>query len=188
MQHRSSDGPSPSACRCGWSARLSERGRGEAEAGQGVSGGGGGGREPAPSGGAPAATVLFAGAQNAGRSQMAAAFFNALADPAVARAVSAGTAPAARVHPEVVEAMRESGLDLSAETFRLLTSELAGSAALLVTLGCGAALPVLPGLAREDWPLADPGGQPLARVREIRDEIRARVHALVAAHGWVGVA
>ena len=129
-------------------------------------------------------TVLFACVHNAGRSQMAAAWLNRLADPAKARAISAGTAPGARVHPEVVAAMAEVGVDLSRETPRRLTDELARSAALLVTMGCGEACPVVPGLRRDDWPLDDPKAQPLARVREIRDEIRRRVAALVEAEGW----
>lgn len=130
------------------------------------------------------AVVLFACVHNAGRSQMAAALFGALADPARAHAVSAGTAPAERVHPEVVEVMREAGIDLGGARPRLLTPELAGEATLLVTMGCGEACPVVPGVGREDWPLADPKGQDLASVRAIREEIRSRVEALVAARGW----
>jgi arsenate reductase len=129
-------------------------------------------------------TVIFACVQNAGRSQMAAAFFAGLANPALARAVSAGTRPAPRVHPEVVEVMREVGIDLGAAQPALLTPELARSAQWLVTLGCGDECPVVPGLRREDWPLADPAGQPAERVREIRDEIRERVSKLVAREGW----
>jgi arsenate reductase len=129
-------------------------------------------------------TVIFACVHNAGRSQMAAAFFAELADPALARAVSAGTRPAERVHPEVVEAMREVGIDLSAARPRLLTQDLARAAQLLVTMGCGDECPLVPGLRREDWPLEDPKGQPAARVREIRDEIRERVRSLVAREGW----
>jgi len=125
-------------------------------------------------------TVLFACVHNAGRSQMAAALFNLLADPARARAISAGTQPGDRVHPEVVEAMRELGVDLSTARPRLLTDDLARTADLLVTMGCGEACPHVPGLARDDWPLPDPKGEPPARVREIRDEIRARVEALVS--------
>lgn len=125
-------------------------------------------------------TVLFACVHNAGRSQMAAALFNLLADPAGARAISAGTQPGDRVHPEVVEAMRELGVDLANERPRLLTDDLARTADLLVTMGCGEACPLVPGLARDDWPLPDPKGEPPARVREIRDEIRARVEALVS--------
>ena len=120
-------------------------------------------------------TVIFACVHNAGRSQMAAAFFNALADPAKARALSAGTHPAARVHPEVIAAMQELGLDLSSNVPQRLTDDMAHSADLLVTMGCGDECPHLPGLRRDDWPLADPKGQSSVRVREIRDEIRARV-------------
>jgi arsenate reductase len=128
--------------------------------------------------------VIFACVHNAGRSQMAAAFFNQLADPARAQAVSAGTQPADRVHPEVAEAMREAGIDLAGSTPRLLTAELAAGARLLVTMGCGESCPVVPGLKREDWPLADPKGQPIERVREIRDQIRERVRQLVETRVW----
>ena len=127
--------------------------------------------------------VIFACVHNAGRSQMAAAFFNHLADPARARAVSAGTAPGPRVHPEVAEVMLEVGLDLRAQTPQLLTAELADGASWLVTMGCGEQCPVVPGVQRDDWPLSDPKGQPLPRVREIRDEIMDRVAAFIAAHG-----
>ncbi len=128
--------------------------------------------------------VIFACVHSAGRSQMAAAFFNRLAAADKARAVSAGTEPAERVHPEVVEAMREVGLDLSAARPQWLTSEMAASATLLVTMGCGEACPFVPGLRREDWALDDPKGRDPAEVRRIRDEIRARVEALVAVRGW----
>ena len=123
-------------------------------------------------------TVLFACVHNAGRSQMAAALFNLVADPAKARAVSAGTQPGSRVHPEVLEAMNEIGVDLSGATPRRLTTDLAAQASLLITMRCGEACPAVPGLAREDWPLEDPKGKPLARVREIRDDLRRRVEAL----------
>ncbi|MEW5853997.1 MAG: arsenate reductase ArsC [Myxococcota bacterium] len=129
-------------------------------------------------------TVIFACVHNAGRSQMAAAFFNALCNPARARAISAGTQPGPRVHPEVAEAMREVGLDLSGATPRKLTDELAAGAQMLITMGCGEACPYVPGLARDDWPLEDPKGKPVGRVREIRDEVRARVMALLQAQGW----
>ncbi|HAM59334.1 MAG TPA: low molecular weight phosphatase family protein [Candidatus Rokubacteria bacterium] len=115
---------------------------------------------------------------------MAAAFFNAVADPARAHAVSAGTAPAERVHPEVVAAMREVGIDLSGARPQRLTDDRAASAALLVTMGCGDACPVVPGLRRDDWPFDDPQGRPLEEVRRIRDEIRRRVERLLAAEGW----
>jgi arsenate reductase len=129
-------------------------------------------------------TVIFACVHNAGRSQMAAAFFNAFADPARARAVSAGTVPAERVHPEVVAAMREVGIDLSGARPQRLTDELAASAQVLVTMGCGEACPVVPGLKRDDWPIDDPKGRPLEEVRGIRDEIRRRVEALLSAGKW----
>ena len=129
-------------------------------------------------------TVIFACVENAGRSQMAAAFFNVLADPARARALSAGTAPALRVHPEVVATMREAGIDIGNVTPRLLTAELADGAELLVTMGCGDACPFVPGLRREDWKLPDPKGQPPERVRAIRDDIRRRVEELVRNEGF----
>jgi arsenate reductase (thioredoxin) len=125
-------------------------------------------------------TVIFACVHNAGRSQIAAAFCNAIADPKVARAISAGTEPGSRVHPEVVQAMREVGIDLSSVRPQKLTDALAREADLLITMGCGEACPAVPGLRRDDWPLPDPKGQPIERVRQIRDEIRARVAALVA--------
>lgn len=130
------------------------------------------------------ARVIFACVHNAGRSQMAAAFFNRLADPARARARSAGTQPAARVHPEVIETMREAGIDLAAAQPTRLTAELAQGAALLVTMGCGDECPYVPGARKDDWPLPDPKGGPPERVRRIRDEIRSRVVALIAAEGW----
>lgn len=131
-----------------------------------------------------AVVVLFACVHNAGRSQMAAAFFNALADPAKARAVSAGTEPGDRVHPEVEEVMREVGIDLSGMKPRKLTPELARGVQLLVTMGCGESCPHVPGLAREDWPLEDPQGKSLDRVREIREAIRERVRRMLSARGW----
>ncbi len=123
-------------------------------------------------------TVLFACVHNAGRSQMAAALFNLAADPAKARAVSAGTEPGPRVHPEVLEAMKELGVDLSTARPQKLTAELAAGAALLVTMGCGESCPVVPGVRIDDWPLEDPKGKPIARVREIRDDVRRRVARL----------
>lgn len=129
-------------------------------------------------------TVLFACVHNAGRSQMASAFFNALADPSKARALSAGTEPAERVHPEVAEAMREVGIDLAGAKPRLLIPELAAGAHSLITMGCGEACPVVPGVRREDWPLPDPQGQQLEQVRAIRDKIRERVRKLITAEGW----
>jgi arsenate reductase len=129
-------------------------------------------------------TVIFACVQNAGRSQMAAAFFNRIADPAKARAVSAGTRPAARVHPEVVAVMREEGLDLSGAVPQKLTVHLSAEARWLITMGCGEDCPVVPGVKRDDWPLPDPHGQGLNEVRTIRDLIRTKVEAFVADQGW----
>lgn len=128
--------------------------------------------------------VLFACVHNAGRSQMAAALFNRLADPNKARAMSAGTQPASSVHPVVIDAMREVGIDLAAAQPSLLTAELARQADLLVTMGCGEACPYVPGLRREDWSLADPKGQSLEQVRVIRDDIRGRVGELLRANEW----
>ena len=128
-------------------------------------------------------TVIFACVHSAGRSQMACAFFNALADPSKARAVSAGTCPGTHVHPEVIAAMLEVGIDLSTARPQLLTPGMARDADLLVTMGCGDECPVVSGLRRDDWPLTDPKGLPLERVRQIRDEIRSRVAALVATEG-----
>jgi arsenate reductase len=132
----------------------------------------------------PAARVVFACVHNAGRSQMAAAFFNDLADPAKARAISAGTEPATHVHPEVVAVMREAGIDVAGAEPRRLTEELAGDANLLVTMGCGEQCPFVPGLRRDDWALEDPKGQPIEKVRAIRDDVRVRVTALLDANGW----
>jgi arsenate reductase len=129
-------------------------------------------------------TVIFACVHNAGRSQMAAAFFTQLAAPEQARALSAGTQPADHVHPEVVAVMREVGIDLSGARPTRLTDELAAGAQLLITMGCGESCPVVPGLRRADWDLSDPKGQSVERVRAIRDEIRTRVQRLVAAEGW----
>jgi arsenate reductase len=129
-------------------------------------------------------TVIFACIHNAGRSQMAAAWFAALADPTKARALSAGTDPGTRVHPEVLQAMKEVGVDLSSRTPQKLTEELAQGAQMLITMGCGEQCPVVPGLRRDDWPLEDPKGKPVARVREIRDDVRQRVIALLQREGW----
>ena len=127
------------------------------------------------------AHVLFVCLHNAGRSQMAAAFFNAVADPTKAQAVSAGTEPGDHVHPVVVDVMREVGLDLRNKKPQRLTDDLARNASLLVTMGCGKSCPAVPGLRRDDWPLAD---RPIEDVLNIRDEIRERVTTLVDANGW----
>lgn len=130
-------------------------------------------------------TVLFACVHNAGRSQMAAALFNRYADPSKARAISAGTEPGPQVHPVVVEGMGEIGIDLADTTPQKLTDDLAASASLLVTMGCGEACPIVPGVERDDWPLDDPKGKPIERVREIRDEIGRRVRRLLKERSWL---
>jgi arsenate reductase (thioredoxin) len=129
-------------------------------------------------------TVLFACIHNAGRSQMAAAFFSQMANPEKAAAISAGTQPGERVHPEVVRTMRELGIDLSDVRPRLLTPEMGRTADLLVTMGCGDECPFIAGVERQDWELADPKGKPADDVRQLRDDIKRRVTALVTSRGW----
>ena len=126
-------------------------------------------------------TVLFACVHNAGRSQIAAALFNKYADPSKARAISAGTQPATRVHPEVVDVMRARGIDVSGATPQKLTAELASEANWLITMGCGDECPVVPGARRDDWLILDPKGQSAGTVNAIADDIDARVRAFVAA-------
>lgn len=115
---------------------------------------------------------------------MAAGWFKELADPSKARAISAGTEPGTRVHPDVVAAMREVGVDLSAAGTTKLTDDIARRAQLVVTMGCGDECPVVPGAARDDWPFDDPNDKPIEQVRAIRDAIRDRVNALVEGEGW----
>ncbi|MEX2270845.1 MAG: hypothetical protein WD690_05210 [Vicinamibacterales bacterium] len=129
-------------------------------------------------------TVLFACVHNAGRSQIAAALFTQYADASQARAISAGTQPADRVHPEVIEVMRSRGIDLSAERPQRLTPALAATANWLITMGCGDECPVVPGTRRDDWPIEDPKGQPATAVAEIADEIGGRVRRLVDEQRW----
>ena len=123
--------------------------------------------------------VIFACVHNAGRSQMAAAFFNQLAAPEKAEAISAGTEPGERVHPEVQAVMQEIGIDLSRVKPQKLTEELAKDAQLLITMGCGDKCPYVPGLRIDDWPIPDPKGLPLVEVRAIRDEVKSRVQGLI---------
>jgi arsenate reductase (thioredoxin) len=122
--------------------------------------------------------VVFACLHNAGRSQMAAALFNRYARGRV-WADSAGTRPAARVHPEVVAVMRELGIDLEGSKPQLLTTELAAGAVRVITMGCAEECPVV-SAPMEDWGLPDPAGQPLEAVREIRDDIDHRVRELLS--------
>ena len=110
---------------------------------------------------------------------MAAALFNQLADPSVARAMSAGTRPAGRLHPEVVQVMHERGIDVSDATPRPLDEQVARQATWLITMGCGEECPVVPGVRRDDWPVDDPKGRPIDQVRRIRDEIEVRVRTLL---------
>jgi arsenate reductase (thioredoxin) len=124
------------------------------------------------------ATALFVCLHNAGRSQMSAALFEREAHGRHL-ALSAGTTPADRVHPEVVEVMREIGIDLADRKPRRLTDDVAGEADVIVTMGCGDSCPYLPGKRYIDWDLPDPRGRPLEEVRAIRDEIAARVSGLI---------
>ena len=124
------------------------------------------------------ATALFVCLHNAGRSQMSAALFERAANRRH-RALSAGTTPAERVHPEVVEVMREIGIDLSGRTPRLLTRELTEQADVVVTMGCGDECPYIPGKRYVDWDLPDPKGRPVDEVRTTRNDIAQRVNALV---------
>ena len=124
------------------------------------------------------ATALFVCLHNAGRSQMSAALFERAAGGRH-RALSAGTTPAERVHPEVVEVMRELGIDLAGRVPRRLTTELAQQADVVVTMGCGDACPYIPGKRYIDWDLTDPKGRPVDEVRATRDEVDRRVTGLL---------
>jgi arsenate reductase (thioredoxin) len=124
------------------------------------------------------ATALFVCLHNAGRSQMSEALFERAAEGRH-RALSAGTTPADRVHPEVVEVMRELGIDLAEREPKLLTRELAEQADVVVTMGCGDECPYIPGRRYLDWDLEDPKDRPLDEVRATRDDIDRRVRELV---------
>ncbi|MER7467325.1 arsenate reductase ArsC [Streptomyces sp. NPDC097981] len=123
-------------------------------------------------------SVLFVCVHNAGRSQMAAAFLTHLGQGRV-QVRSAGSAPASAVNPAVVEAMAEAGIDLSAETLKVLTTEAVQSSDVVVTMGCGDACPYFLGKQYLDWQLEDPAGQGVAAVRPIRDEIERRIRGLL---------
>ena len=131
-------------------------------------------------------TIIFACTHSAGRSQMAAAFFNRLAT-AEYRATAAGLEPAERVHPEVVEAMREIDIDISSAQPQQLTARMQAEVFFVVTMGCGERCPMIPPHRRADWQLDDPKGKPPAEVRRIRDDVRKRVEDLVRAKGWAAV-
>ena len=128
-------------------------------------------------------SVLFVCVHNAGRSQMAAGFLAALSGGAV-EVRSAGSAPAAQVNPVAVEAMAEVGVDIAAEQPKVLTADAVQASDVVVTMGCGEACPHVSGLRRMDWPLEDPKGKPIERVREIRDDVKARVVKLLDEESW----
>jgi arsenate reductase len=129
-------------------------------------------------------TIVFVCVQNAGRSQMAAALFNAMAHPSCARALSAGTQPAARVHEHVVTVMRERNIDLSAAVPQKLAPEILDGAQWVVTMGCGDH-PAASGVRRDEWTIADPEGRTLDEVRAIRDELEELVWRVIVREGWV---
>ncbi|MBO1337419.1 arsenate reductase ArsC [Streptomyces sp. VRA16 Mangrove soil] len=134
---------------------------------------------PASPSSAPLASVLFVCVHNAGRSQMAAGFLTHLAGDRV-EVRSAGSLPGERVNPAAVEAMKEVGVDISAATPKVLTTEAVQASDYVITMGCGDACPVFPGKQYLDWVLDDPAGRGVEAVRPIRDRIRARVEALIA--------
>ncbi|MGO4227442.1 arsenate reductase ArsC [Arthrobacter sp. YAF34] len=124
-------------------------------------------------------SVLFVCVHNAGRSQMAAAFLTTLANGEI-EVRSAGSAPADKVNPAAVEAMAELGIDMSAEIPKVLTTEAVKDSDVVITMGCGDTCPIFPGKRYEDWELEDPAGQGVAAVRPIRDDIKARIEALIS--------
>ncbi|WEV79804.1 arsenate reductase ArsC [Janibacter cremeus] len=124
-------------------------------------------------------SVLYVCVHNAGRSQMAAAYTRVLSEGAV-EVRSAGSAPADSINPAVHEAMLEEGIDLSAESPKVLTADAVQASDVVITMGCGDACPIFPGKRYEDWELADPAGQGVDAVRPIRDEIKGRVRELLA--------
>ena len=130
-------------------------------------------------------TVLFVCLHNAGRSQMSQALFERAAHGRHA-ALSAGTTPGERVHPEVVDVMRELGIDLADRKPQLLTRELAQQADIVITMGCGDQCPYIPGKRYVDWDLPDPKGRPIDEVRAIRDDIASRIEALTRELDAVG--
>lgn len=127
-------------------------------------------------------SVLFVCIHNAGRSQMGAAYAHHLSGGAV-EVRSAGSAPAETINPAVRDAMLEEGIDISAETPKLLTTEAVEASDVVITMGCGDTCPYFPGKRYEDWQLADPAGQGVAAVRPIRDDIKARITTLLTELG-----
>ena len=124
-------------------------------------------------------TVLFVCVHNAGRSQMAAGFLQHLAGDRI-EVLSAGSAPAGTINPTAVDAMAEVGIDIAGAQPKVLTTESVQASDVVITMGCGDACPFFPGKRYEDWKLDDPAGQGIEAVREIRDEIRGRIEALIA--------
>ncbi len=132
-------------------------------------------------------TVLFVCIHNAGRSQMAAGFLSALAGDAV-EVLSAGSIPADAVNPVAVQAMAEVGVDIAGAQPKILTADAVKASDVVVTMGCGDTCPFYPGKRYEDWELDDPAGQPIEKVRPVRDEIRRRVQVLLAELGVAAIA
>ncbi|MGV1005863.1 MAG: arsenate reductase ArsC [Candidatus Nanopelagicales bacterium] len=123
-------------------------------------------------------SVLFVCIHNAGRSQMAAGFLRSLAGDAV-EVRSAGSEPGERVNPAAIQAMAEVGIDIADQSPKLLTSEAVETSDVVITMGCGDACPIFPGISYRNWELEDPAGKGVEAVRPIRDEIKTRVQALV---------
>lgn len=130
-------------------------------------------------------TIIFACVHNAGRSQMAAAFFNQLVDSRKAKAISAGTQPAISIYSNVKKAMLEVNIDLGTEEPKLLTLELSKGADYLITMGCKEACPFIPTALILDWEFEDPNGKSIEEVRVIRDQIKNRVHSFLAEKLWL---
>ena len=124
-------------------------------------------------------TVLFVCVHNAGRSQMAAGYMTALSEGRV-EVLSAGSAPKDQINPIAIEAMNEEGIDIANNVPKILTTEAVKESDVVITMGCGDTCPIFPGKRYEDWELADPAGQGIESVRPIRDEIKARIQALLA--------
>ncbi|MHA7306489.1 arsenate reductase ArsC [Arthrobacter sp. TMN-49] len=124
-------------------------------------------------------SVLFVCVHNAGRSQMAAAYLTTLSNGAI-EVRSAGSAPADSVNPAAVAAMAEEGIDMSTEIPKVLTTDAVKESDVVITMGCGDTCPIFPGKRYEDWELQDPAGQGVDAVRPIRDDIKARIQALIA--------
>ena len=129
--------------------------------------------------------ILFACVHNAGRSQIAAAFFNSIASKDKAVAISAGTEPGVSIHPEVLSVMKEVEIDLQNIKPQFLSNEIASTAHFLITMGCGESCPFVPGTIRYDWKLEDPKGKSIEEVRKIRDQIKMLVQTLIKDNNWL---